>query len=140
MDNNFNERGVMITRNGLSAGGQIFSLREVVSTRTETIQKNRIVPLCLSLPGAAVAVGGGIAGSGAALTIGVMLIVVGYLAWSTQDIKHRLMVTTQCGDREAISSPDRDFVERVDQALQGALTAQREAAKSHASTPDATNA
>lgn len=128
MDNNFNERGVMITRNGLSAGGQIVSLREILNTRTETIQKNRIVPLCLSLPGAAVAVGGGIAGSGAALTIGVMLTVVGYLAWATQDITHRLMVTTQSGgDREAISSPDRDFVQRVEQALQGALAALRQA-------------
>ena len=29
MENTFNERGVMITRNGLSAGGQVFSLRDI---------------------------------------------------------------------------------------------------------------
>lgn len=132
MDNTFNERGVMITRNGLSAGGQIFSLREILNTRTETVQKNRIVPLSLSLLGAAVAVGGGIAASGAALTIGVMLIVVGYLAWTTQDITHRLMVTTPSGDREAFSSPDHAFVQRVDQALQGALASLRQATQQQA--------
>ncbi len=121
MDNTFNERGVMITRNGLSAGGQIFSLREIQSARVETIQKNKILPLTLSLSGVAAAITGAITSSGAALTIGVMLIVVGYLAWSTQDIKHQLTVSTEAGDREALTSPDPDFVKRVEQALQSAL-------------------
>jgi hypothetical protein len=31
------------------------------------------------------------------------------------------MVSTESGDREALSSPDPDFVKRVDQALRGAL-------------------
>ena len=128
MDNTFNERGVMITRNGLSAGGQIFSLREIQSTRVETIQKNKILPLTLSLSGAAVAIAGGIWTSGAALTLGVMLMVVGYLAWTTQDIQHRLTVSTQDGDREALKSPDPDFVKRVEQALQTALASIRSTA------------
>jgi cell division inhibitor SulA len=121
MDNTFNERGVMITRNGLSAGGQIFSLREIQSARVETIQKNKVLPLTLSLSGAAVAVAGGMSTSGAALTLGAMSIVVGFLAWTTQDIRHRLTVSTQSGDREALTSPDPDFVKRVEQALQTAL-------------------
>ena len=128
MDNTFNERGVMITRNGLSAGGQIFSLREIQSTRVETIQKNKVLPLTLSLSGAVVAIAGGIWTSGAALTLGVMLIVVGYLAWTTQDIQHRLTVSTQDGDREALTSPDPDFVKRVEQALQTALASIRSTA------------
>mgnify|MGYP001556669922 CR=1 FL=1 len=127
MDNTFNERGVMITRNGLSAGGQIFSLREILDARTETIQKNKIVPLSLSLIGAIAAVTGGILGSGAGLTLGVMLVVVGMLAWWTQDITHRLMVVTPSGDREALSSPDLAFVKRVEQALRGAREALRQA-------------
>lgn len=123
MDNTFNERGVVITRNGLSAGGQIFSLREILDARTETIQKNKIVPLSLSLMGAVAAVTGGVLGSGAGLALGVMLVVVGMLAWSTQEVTHRLVVMTHSGDREALSSPDLAFVKRVEQALQGALEA-----------------
>lgn len=119
----------MITRNGLSAGGQIFSLREITGARTETIQKNKILPVSLSSIGVAAAIAGGIMGSGAALTLGVMLIVVGWLAWTTQDITHRLMVTTPDGDKEAFSSPDLDFVARVEQALQRALTSLRQPAE-----------
>jgi hypothetical protein len=129
MDNSFNERGVMITRNGLSAGGQIFSLREITSARTETIQKNKILPVSLSSIGVVAAIAGGVMGSGAAVTLGVMLIVVGWLAWTTQDITHRLMVTTSNGDKEAFTSPDLDFVARVEQALQRSLTALRQAAE-----------
>ena len=129
MDNSFNERGVMITRNGLSAGGQIFSLREITGARTETIQKNKILPVSLSSIGAATAIAGGVTGSGAAVTLGVMLIVVGWLAWTTQDITHRLMLTTPNGDKEAFASPDLDFVARVEQALQRALTALRQPAE-----------
>jgi hypothetical protein len=130
MENPFNERGVMITRNGLSAGGQIFSLREIQGVRIETIQKNKPLPLSLSLAGAVAAVWGGFYGSGSALALGVMMIVVGILAWTTQDIKHRLMVSTQGEDREALSSPDLDFLKRVDQALQRAVaSAQSTAAK-----------
>jgi len=129
MDNSFNERGVMITRNGLSAGGQIFSLREITSARTETIQKNKILPVSLSSIGAVAAIAGGVMGSGAAVTLGVMLIVVGWLAWTTQDITHRLMVTTPNGDKEAFTSPDLDFVARVEQDLQRSLTALRQPAE-----------
>ena len=119
----------MITRNGLSAGGQIFSLREITGARTETVQKNKILPVSLSSIGAAAAIAGDITGSGAALTIGVMLIVVGWLAWTTQDITHRLMVTTPNGDKEAFASPDLDFVARVEQALQRALTSLKQPAE-----------
>ncbi|RKP47619.1 DUF6232 family protein [Trinickia fusca] len=123
MENTFNERGVTITRNGLSAGGQIFSLREIRGLRTVTIQKNKVVPLCLSLGGLALAITGGVMRSGAALTLGVMLVVVGGLAWLTQDVTHRLMIGTPTGEREAISSTDLDFVKRVEQAVQRACEA-----------------
>jgi hypothetical protein len=121
MDNTFNERGVMITRNGLSAGGQIFSLREITGARIETVQKNKVLPVSLSLAGVVGAIAGGISRSGAALTLGVMLFVVGILTWLTQDVTHRLMVATPTGEREALSSPDLDFVKRVERALQGAV-------------------
>lgn len=113
MENAFNERGVMITRNGLSAAGQVFALRDIRQVDVVKIPKNRLVPSLISLIGAAVAVAGGIAGSSAALVVGVMLVVVGYLAWATQDVTYRLMVEMPDGKREALSSVDVEFVERV---------------------------
>jgi len=51
------------------------------------------------------------------MVCGTMLIVVGWLTWLTQDVTHRLMVQTANGEREALSSTDREFVERVGAAV-----------------------
>ena len=121
MENAFNERGVAVTRNAISAGGQIFSLRDIRGTRVVTVQKNKALPLTLALAGLAGAVAGGVFSSGAGLALGVMLIGVGVLSWFTQDIVHRLIVVTPNGEREAMTSPDLDFVKRVEQIVQQAL-------------------
>jgi len=121
MENAFNDRGVSITRNGLSAAGQVFALREIRSARIMTVQKNKALPLTLSLIGLAGAVAGAMFRSGAGLTLGVMMIVVGMLTWFTQDITHRLIIDTPNGEREALSSTDLEFVQRVDQVLRQAI-------------------
>lgn len=121
MENTFNERGVTITRAGLNAGGQIFPLREIRDLRVVTVHRNKVLPLTVSLVGFGVAIAGGIYGSGAALALGVMLVVVGALAWFTQDVTHRLMVATAGGEREALMTPERAFAERVEQAVRDAL-------------------
>lgn len=121
MENTFNERGVAITRGGLNTGGQIFPLREIRDLRVVTVHRNKALPLTVSLVGFGAAIAGGIYGSGAALVLGVMLVVVGALAWFTQDVTHRLMVTTASGEREALASPDRAFAEQVERAVRDAL-------------------
>ncbi|KVE35480.1 DUF6232 family protein [Burkholderia sp. TSV86] len=123
MENAFNERGVTITRNGLSAGGQLFALREIRDVEVLTIRKNKIVPWSISLIGLAAAVYGGLSGTSALLVAGVMLIVVGYLAWITQDVTHRLIVVMPDGKHEALTSVERDFVERAARAVRAAQTA-----------------
>jgi hypothetical protein len=124
----FNERGVSVTRNSLSAAGQVFALRDIQRARVVTVQKNRIVPLAISLVGLAGAIVGGLLSSPAGLVCGVMLIVVGALSWLTQDITHRLIVETHEGEREALSSVDLDFVELVEQAVMQAKAAQQQTA------------
>ncbi|WP_175805093.1 DUF6232 family protein [Burkholderia ambifaria] len=123
MENAFNERGVTITRNGLSAAGQVFPLRDIRNVDVVKIPKNRVVPWLISLIGVATAIAGGIGGSSGALVVGVMLAVVGYLAWTTQDITYRLMVEMPDGKREALSSVDPEFVERVAQIVREARAA-----------------
>ncbi|WP_133646076.1 DUF6232 family protein [Paraburkholderia flava] len=116
----FNERGVSVTRNALSAAGQVFPLREIRAVRVVTIQKNKVVPFVISGVGLVGAIVGGVLGSGAGLVCGVMLIVVGYLAWTTQDVTHRLMIESGDSEREALSSLELAFVERVEQAVRAA--------------------
>ncbi len=63
MENAFNERGVMVTRNGLSAAGQIFALREIRGVEVRTVRKNKLVPCAISQTGAAAANPGGARGA-----------------------------------------------------------------------------
>jgi hypothetical protein len=123
MDNPFNDRGVSVTRNALSSAGQVFPLRDIVDVQVVTVQKNKLVPNVISIAGLIGAIVGGVLHSPAGLVCGIMLIVVGWLTWITQDITHRLMVKTADGEREALTSTDREFVERVGTAVQQAKMA-----------------
>jgi hypothetical protein len=120
MDIPFNDRGVSVTRNALSAAGQVFPLRDIRSVRVVTLQRNKVVPVALSLIGVAGAIVGGAFGWSAVMVCGVMLVVVGWLTWITQDVTHRLIVETAEHEREALSSLDLQFVERVAQVVREA--------------------
>jgi hypothetical protein len=121
MQNTLNERGVAITRNALSAGGQTFSMRDIREMRIVTVHRNKAVPVAISLAGLAATVIGAPYRSAAAIFVGLMLIVVGWLTWITQDVTHRLMITTTDGEHEALASLELEFVERVEQTLRFAL-------------------
>jgi hypothetical protein len=123
MENAFNERGVTVTRNGLSAAGQSFALRDILGVEVVTIQKDKVMPASISLVGAATAAAGAVYSSSAALVVGVMLVVVGYLTWKWQDVTYRLIIDTAAGKHEALSSVDLDFVDRVARVVRDAQAA-----------------
>jgi hypothetical protein len=123
MESPFNDRGVSVTRNALSSAGQVFPLRDIVDVQVVTVQKNKVLPLAISLLGLVGAIAGAVLRSPVGIVCGVMLIVVGWLTWATQDVTHRLMVQTASGEREALMSTDREFVERVSSAVYEAKAA-----------------
>ncbi|VXB15079.1 conserved hypothetical protein [Burkholderia sp. 8Y] len=130
MDTPFNERGVTLSRAGLSASGQMIPLRDLRAARVVKIERKKPLPVIIALIGL-VALGAGIVtGSGAALVLGVMIVVVGYLSWITQDVIYQLMVTTSDGEREVLITKDEEFADRV-AALVG------EAVTKHAARPQA---
>jgi hypothetical protein len=122
----FNEAGVSVTRTALSAAGQVFPLRDIDDLRIVVGRRNRVVPMLLSLIGVAIAAVGGAYGSAVGLVCGVMLVVVGWLAWIWQEATHRLFVVTGGVSREAVWSADRAFLERVEQAVRAAKGASAE--------------
>lgn len=121
MDTPFNDRGVSVTRNALSAAGQVFPLREIQNVRVKTVPKNKVLPVAISVIGLIGAITGGVFWSPAGIVCGVMLVAVGWLTWATQDVTHRLIVQTSGGEREALLSVDLDFVERVAQTVREAM-------------------
>ncbi|WP_246793138.1 DUF6232 family protein [Burkholderia perseverans] len=136
MENAFNEHGVSVTRNGLSCAGLVFALRDIRGVEVVTINKDWIVPAAISLLGVVGLVFGLLQASSAAIVVGVMLIVVGWLTWSSQDIMHRLMVDTPDGKREAVVSADPEFLGRVAQVVRNAQAAQTsQTAQASAASP-----
>ncbi|MFM0737346.1 DUF6232 family protein [Paraburkholderia xenovorans] len=129
METPFNDRGVSVTRNALSSAGQVFPLRDIVDVQVVTVPKNKILPRAISALGLIGAIVGGIFRSPVGIVCGTMLVVVGWLTWATQDVTHRLMVQTASGEREALMSVDREFVERVAAAVHEAKTAAATAPK-----------
>lgn len=124
MENAFNERGVSVTRNGLSCAGLVFPLREIRDLTVVTVNKNAVVPILISLIGVAAIAAGAVYAVSGGIVVGAMLAVVGYLTWITQDVTYRLMVDTAEGKREAVVSVEREFVERVAQGVRDAKAAQ----------------
>lgn len=123
METPFNDRGVSVTRNALSAAGQVFPLRDIVGVQVVTVPKNKVLPVTISVLGVILAIAGAIFSSPAGIVCGVMLAVVGWLTWATQDVTHRLIVRTADGEREALMSTEREFVERVSAAVDEAKAA-----------------
>ncbi|PXW22491.1 DUF6232 family protein [Paraburkholderia caballeronis] len=124
----FNERGVSVTRTALSVAGQVFPLRDVEDLRVVTVPRNRTVPTILSLIGVAGFAAGIGFGSAVAIVCGLMMIVVGWLTWITQDVTHRLIVVSGGEQREALSSVELAFVERVADVIRGAMAGKGDAA------------
>src|SRR6201999_1359458 len=81
MDTPFNERGVTLSRAGLSASGQMIPLRDLRTARVVKIPRQKPLPVIIAVIGLVALVAGIVTGSGPALVLGVMTIVVGYLTW-----------------------------------------------------------
>ena len=81
------------------------------------------MPIAVSAIGVIVAVIGGIFGSGPALVLGIMIAVVGYLSWITQDVIYRMYVTVPDGEREVFTTKDEEFAQRVAALVREAVAA-----------------
>ena len=119
----FNERGITFARAGLSASGQLFPLRDLLGATVVMVPRQKPLPIALGVIGLIVAVTGGILGSGPALLLGVMIAVVGYLSWITQDVIYRMYVTTPAGEREVFTTKDEEFAQRVAKLVRESIPA-----------------
>jgi hypothetical protein len=91
----------------------MFPLRDLRAARVVMMPRSKPLPIVISLIGLAALAAGIVTGSGPALVLGVMIVVVGYLAWITQDVVYQLMVTTPAGEREVLITKDQEFADRV---------------------------
>src|SRR5580692_4790308 len=103
----FNENGVTVTATAVNIPGQPLRISDIRSTRIVSDKRGLALPISISVVGLILLVIGFVRTSGAFWVPGIMLLVVGWLAWWTQDTKHRLFVGTESkGDVEALVSAD----------------------------------
>ena len=121
----FNENGVTVSDTTVNIPGQPLRISDIRSTRVVSDKRRLVLPLSISIIGLILLVVGFMRTSGALWVPGIMLAVVGWLAWSSQDARHRLFVTTETkGEVEALVSADFAFLERVAGAIHTARAAQ----------------
>ena len=120
----FNENGVSVSETAVNIPGQPIRIADIRAVRVAA-DKNRVVlPISISVVGLVLLVIGFMRASGAFWVPGLMLTVVGWLAWWTQDTQNRLYVDTLSkGEIEALASADPAFIERVAAAIATARAA-----------------
>ena len=121
----FDEAGIKITSARMVVPGQVHSLRDVQAVHAVVSRHDRVLPLIIMTPGLVLGVGGLFRQSGAAAFLGLMLLVVGGIAWRFQDIVHRVILTGPAGETVALVNPDLVLVERVVIATSAALVERR---------------
>jgi Family of unknown function (DUF6232) len=120
----FSENGVSVTETAVSIPGQPLRINDIRGVRIVADKRGIVVPVGISIVGLILLVIGFIRASGAFWVPGIMLAVVGWLAWWTQDTKHRMYVQTASkGEIEAMNSSDPEFLGRVAAAIAAARAA-----------------
>ncbi|CAB3794307.1 DUF6232 family protein [Pararobbsia alpina] len=121
----FSENGVSVTETAVSIPGQALRINDIRAVRIGADKRGIVLPVCISIVGLILFVIGFVRASGAFWVTGLMLAVVGWLGWWTQDTKHRMYVETASkGEIEALVSSDPRFLERVAAAIATARAAQ----------------
>jgi hypothetical protein len=123
----YDKNGVRVSTARLATPGGQYPLEEIREARIVEGRRALRVPLSLSLAGLAGMIAGVVQVSGAALVVGTMLLVVGWLTWVTQAVLHRIVLDTPSAEVEAVAWRDRAEVGALHEAICGAL-AQRVAA------------
>ncbi len=120
----FNENGVSVSETAVSIPGQPLRISDIQAVRIASDKRGIVLPACISVIGLILLVISFVRASGAFWVPGIMLAVVGWLGWRTQDTKHRLYAQTiSKGEVEALVSSDPLFLERVADAIATARAA-----------------
>lgn len=121
----FDESGVTISASRIVTFGQPFPLKDATAARLAEDHPHLMIAIPVAIIGLLVGIYGGFAHSSPTMVIGFMVIVVGFLAWRFQSLRHRVFLVRESGDTEVLSVSDLGFAERVRHALATVLAGTR---------------
>lgn len=109
----FDENNVKVTNTRFIVDGQTYAMNGVTSVKRFEKKPPRIVPILVALIGL-----GAMAGS---FLIGVIIVAAAVGIWKIQKAQYSVLLSTSSGDAQALTSPDRVYIERVISALNDAI-------------------
>lgn len=130
----FDEDGITITPSRIVVFGTPFPFKDAIGVRLFIDQRHKTIAVSVLVIGLLVSLYGVVISSSPAIALGVMLIVVSYLTWRFQTMRHRVYLVRASGDTEVLAVSNLPLARRVEQALDAALAANRSAG-THPTTP-----
>lgn len=113
--------GVRVTSARLIIGSTTYAMLNITSVMRAVEPPKRIGPL-LFLIGGLFIFGGGLSGSDlSAVVWGVLLLGIGVFWWWKQKPQYHLRIASASGEANAVTSPDKDRVDKIVQAVNEAI-------------------
>ena len=114
----FQYEDVAVTNSRFMVGSHTFAMNNITSVKASKLNPSRVGPLFVISIGVLILV----YGSGS-LTAGLAIAASGVVWWFIQKPMYHVMLRTAGGEASALSSRQRDYIEKVIQALNDAIVA-----------------
>ena len=124
----YSSGNVLITSSRAVFGSTTYSMINITSVTMGIIPPNRLLGILIALPGllsllvGIVGIAGGDQAGFAAVAIGVVVGGIGIFVAARAKPKYQVRITSAAGEAEALSSGDRDVIERIIAAMNGAIS------------------
>lgn len=117
----FNEGSVVITNSRAVIGGTTYAMSNITSVGMGSTPASRALGIIIAIFGVLVLLGGAAAESGGVIAFGVVVLAVGIAAAVLPKPTYIVKLGSASGEQRALSSKDREFIERVVNAMNGAI-------------------
>jgi hypothetical protein len=112
----FQYEDVRVTNARFVVGSQTFALSNITSVKSYEQSPNRLWPIAFVIVGVIVVMGG-------AAPVGLLFLAIGGVWWYLQKSLFQVRLATAGGETTALESEQRDYIQKIVEALNAAIVA-----------------
>ncbi|MDQ2821298.1 MAG: DUF6232 family protein [Pseudomonadota bacterium] len=109
----FEENNVKVTNARFVVNDQTYAMNGVTSVKRFEKKPPRIVPIVIAV--------GSLVAMSASVIVGLIILAAAIGIWKIQKAQYSVVLSTSSGEAQALTSPDRPYIERVIAALNNAI-------------------
>jgi uncharacterized protein YunC (DUF1805 family) len=109
----FDENNVKVTNARFIVNEQTYAMNGVTSVKRFEKKPPRIVPIIIGVAG--------LGAMSASIIVGLLILAAAFGIWKIQKAQYSVVLSTSSGEAQALTSPDRPYIERVIAALNDAI-------------------